>query len=166
MQEPQPERERPPPWTLAEGLRTALSILVRRSPVAIGIWGIALILLGANAKPGREAPPRDDGEIAFRVPPEPPAPPKLLSSRGSIRLVMLAGALVGWTLAFRLLDRLGFTGLHLRGVASGVAGASIAVATLIALPFLPERGAGPALEVSLGGWLMATIVVWIVTADD
>jgi len=151
---------------LAEGLRTALSILVRRSPQAIGIWGILLILLGANAKPGREPVPLTEIEIRLRTSPAPPAPPDFLSWPWSKDFIFLAGMLVGWTLAWRLVDRVGFTGLHLRSLAVGVTGASMGVATLIALPFLPARSAGPVGVVALLGWGMATIVVWFVTGDD
>jgi hypothetical protein len=49
---PQPERERPPPWTLAEE-EYSLSILMRRSPRAASEGSS---VLSANAKPGRPLP--------------------------------------------------------------------------------------------------------------
>lgn len=161
-----PARERPPPWTLSEGLRTALSILVRRASAAIGAWGILLILLGANAPPVVEPPPRP--HLEELLDPEGPAPkaPDLLRSRWAIRGVVLVGAFVGWVLTRRLVDRLGFTGLELRLLAMGVAAASIGVATLIALPFLPDRGGRSACIAGAMGCVMAAIIVVIGTADD
>ena len=160
------ERERPPPWTLAEGLRTSLGILVRRSTITTAVWLLLLILLGANAEPGPEPPPPTALEVALGGEEAAPPPPRLARSGWRLKGVLLLGAFVGWGLTRRLVDRVGFTGLPLRSLALGVAWASIGLGTLLALPFLPDRSSGPAGVLALWGGLMAGILVWIQTADD
>lgn len=166
MQEPQPVRERPPPWTLAEGLRTTQSILLRRAPTAIAAWGILLIVWGASVRSQRETEARNPLDAPQVT--ESPARdlPRALPMKREIGVWMFTAAFAGWILVRRLVDRVGFTGLHLRSLAVGVAVASIGLATLIALPFLPP-GAGSAVAVRSGlGAAVAAILAWMLTADD
>ena len=147
--------EREGRWTLAEGVRDAVGLLLRRMPIAFALWG--LFLLGVRSYLGLVSP----GGGVDPSPAIEPLGPGRLGRRLSPGLggALVMGCGVGWILVRDLVDRVHFTGAALRTLAMVAAALSIFAATWVLSLTMPGTATAYLVVLGLVGLVMATVLV-------
>ena len=146
--------EREGRWTLAEGVRDATGILLRRMPLAIALW--ALFLLGVRAYLGLVSPGGADASSTV----EPLGGGRLGRSLSpGLGGAFVMGCGVGWILVRHLVDRVHFTGAVLRSLAVAAAGVSIYAATWLLSFTMPATATVYLIVLGVVGLVMATVLV-------
>jgi hypothetical protein len=154
------------PWTLAEGIRDLVAVLLRRLPLGIVVW--AVLLVGYRAWVGQLVAIGEDTDRAVKLTFDTSIWSSSWRRSGSLLLIVASagGVTLGAWFARHLVEAVRFSGAIPRLFAIGAVAVAILAATALALPAFPAGFLPVLLLLGAAAVVSASLTVLLLTWAD